>query len=157
MAGGVWRQQLRGRGAAATVPVTLWSPDRPRAGHSRRHTVDWCLWTTVETWSLIQGHRGKGIVWISLMTRGLVDLAGVRWSPWVQVKRETALWSPRAATQEGDPGGDGGAREAGRLDAQEPTQPAKQRGRVVGLLMLLDLLQIGLKLHLLPWNTGLDE
>lgn len=66
---------------------------------------------------------------------------------------EAAEWSPWAPAQERNPGGGGGAGEDGGLNPQEATQTPQERSRVVGLLMLLNLLQVGLELHLLFGNT----
>lgn len=115
--------------------------------------MDGCLWAAVETRSLIQGHVGEGIVWISLVVKRLAGLTQRRWHLWVQVQREAAKWSARAAAQQRDPRG---SRKAWGVDTEKTTQPSDQRGGVVGFFMFFDLFQIGLKLHLLFRNTRLN-
>lgn len=72
----------------------------------------------------------------------------------MQVKGEATQWSPRAPAQQGDPGG---ARKVRGLHTKKTTQPSQQWGGVVGFFMFFDLLQIGLKLHLVLGDTGLDQ
>lgn len=71
------------------IPLVLGSSSGSRTGH-RRHRVDRCLWAAVKTRSVIQGHCGEGIVWISLLAQGMAGLTWSRWSFRVQIKRETA-------------------------------------------------------------------
>lgn len=132
------------------VPLVLISPGGSRALRCWGHAVNGSLWAAVEPWSLIQGHGGEGIVWISLT---IERMAALTQRLLVQVQREAALWSSGAAAQQRDPGR---AREVRRLDTKETTQPSEQRGGVVGFLVFFNLLQIGLKLHILLGNTSLD-
>ena len=135
--------------AAAALPVPQRSARGPRPLHSGGHAVDGCLWTAVETRPLVQGHGGKVVVGVLVQVGGVAAVAS---GPphGVQVRRDAAQRGARATAEEGHPGGAG---EAGRLDAQQPAQPAQQRGGVAGLLVLLDLLQVGLELHVLLGHT----
>lgn len=66
------------------------------------HTVDGCLWATIETRSLVQGHRGKSVLshvafrWILVLT---VHHRGFR----MQIEREAAERSTWAAAEKRNP------------------------------------------------------
>jgi hypothetical protein len=71
----------------------------------------------------------------------------------MEVKREAREGGAGAPAQERDSGRGSRAREIVRLDAQKTTQAAQERSGVIGLLVLLNLLQIVLELHVLFGNA----
>ena len=117
--------------------------------------MDGRLRAAVEAGSLGHGDGREGVVHVALVTVAVVATVPIRGPLLMQVEGEAAERGTGASAKQGHPGGGRGSGEAGRLNPQQQTtQVPQQRGGVVGLLVLLNLLQVGLELHLLLWHAG---
>lgn len=111
--------------------------------------MDGRLRTAVETRPFVKRHRGEGVL-------GHVGVPGTVWhrnALGMEVEGEAREGGAGTPTQERDSRRGSRAREIGRLDAQKTTQAAQEGSGVIGLLVLLNLLQIVLELHVLFGNA----